>query len=306
MSNLVIDRPCYIKSFFKRTRRGSIVKIVREHYLRKDIYCGVQTCSNCRDQPKEILISSSPRRGISKIVESKHVVIPDAPVFFNQMDALEDDAFCNDIIILQTIRNEIRSRNLSLFSRIKNFPRHRHFYMFMNEYHEETFLQRISTETSSEYTLRLITTATRWYQEHLKKLGIEVVLLVEDDNAKSKVSSCGIRCLTFLEYVEGLYDNKNLLDKIVKPVEKTDDDGSKRKAIYTEHLTLAEMQSGIKSGKYFQAKYETNRDNYLEGSVTIQMNGEATRVLIIGRENINRAIHEDVVAIELCPQSGMK
>lgn len=304
MSNLMIDRQCHIVSSFRRTRRGSIVKIVREHYLRKDIYCGVEKCVNCRDQPKEILISSNPRKGISSLLKGKHVVIPDASVFFNQMDVLEDDSFCNDIVILQSIRNEVRSKSLSLFSRIKNFARHRRLFMFMNEYHEDTYQGRINSETSVEYTFRLITHATRWYQEHIRPLGIEAILLVEDESTKSKVLSSGIKCLLFTEYVESLYDNKNLLDKIVRPAEKMDIDEVKRKAIYVEHLTLPEMQNGIKSGKYFQAKLEISRDNYLEGSVTVMMQGEATRVLIIGREKINRAIHEDIVAIELCPEKG--
>jgi len=32
------------KTFIKKTRRGNIIKVVREHYLRDDIWSGVGEC----------------------------------------------------------------------------------------------------------------------------------------------------------------------------------------------------------------------------------------------------------------------
>ena len=32
------------KTFIKKTRRGNIIKVVREHYLRDDIWCGSPLC----------------------------------------------------------------------------------------------------------------------------------------------------------------------------------------------------------------------------------------------------------------------
>ena len=42
------------QTFLKKTRRGNVIKIVREHYLRDDIYCGSSACTNC----KHTLLSS--------------------------------------------------------------------------------------------------------------------------------------------------------------------------------------------------------------------------------------------------------
>lgn len=40
------------KVFNKRTRRGGVLKVVREHYLRDDIWCGTGNCTQCNfDQP---------------------------------------------------------------------------------------------------------------------------------------------------------------------------------------------------------------------------------------------------------------
>lgn len=35
------------KTFVKKTKKGSILKVVREHYLRDDIYCGLPACKEC-------------------------------------------------------------------------------------------------------------------------------------------------------------------------------------------------------------------------------------------------------------------
>ena len=40
------------KTFLKKTRRGKVIKVVREHYLRDDIGCGIIECPECYgDQP---------------------------------------------------------------------------------------------------------------------------------------------------------------------------------------------------------------------------------------------------------------
>ena len=36
------------KTFVKKTKRGAVVKIVREHYLRDDVWCGVSGRGQCK------------------------------------------------------------------------------------------------------------------------------------------------------------------------------------------------------------------------------------------------------------------
>jgi len=35
------------KTFVKKTKRGNIIKVVREHYLRDDLSCGSLLCDKC-------------------------------------------------------------------------------------------------------------------------------------------------------------------------------------------------------------------------------------------------------------------
>ncbi|KAJ1738545.1 exosome catalytic subunit dis3, partial [Coemansia sp. RSA 1591] len=64
------------KSFVKRTRKGNIVRTVKEHYLRDDIICGTSSCvhpvCNASTQPKPL--SPSPRDSIKW---KRHYVVPD-------------------------------------------------------------------------------------------------------------------------------------------------------------------------------------------------------------------------------------
>jgi exosome complex exonuclease DIS3/RRP44 len=39
------------KAFVKVTNKGSVVKVVREHYLRDDLSCGVKGCVSCQSIP---------------------------------------------------------------------------------------------------------------------------------------------------------------------------------------------------------------------------------------------------------------
>ena len=55
------------KSFVKRTRKGNVVKVVKEHYLRDDIPCSSQACTICEQHSPPVL-SRTPRSTMNTIV----------------------------------------------------------------------------------------------------------------------------------------------------------------------------------------------------------------------------------------------
>ena len=57
----------------------------------------------------------------------------------------------------------------------------------------------------------------------------------------------------------------------------------------------------IKCGKLRQGVLKTSRNNYLEAQVMVE--GMERSVLVQGRLNLNRALHDDVVALEILPES---
>ena len=84
------------KVFLKKTRRGKVLKIVREHYLRDDIRCGLENIfpqyfcpmeddENTKSFPQ---LSASPGAQ-SKLYQDPHFIILDTNIILNQIDILE-------------------------------------------------------------------------------------------------------------------------------------------------------------------------------------------------------------------------
>ena len=70
------------KVFIKKTKKGGILKIVREHYLRDDIGCGSFVCDEC-DSEKIVLESGIASR--SALCDVSHYLIPDTNVVLHQV-----------------------------------------------------------------------------------------------------------------------------------------------------------------------------------------------------------------------------
>lgn len=75
---------------------------------------------------------------------------------------------------------------------------------------------------------------------------------------------------------------------------------------YSKHLTPDEIKSGLENGRLLPGKFQASRENTLEGYVAVNIDDEDVHVLVLGRESLNRAIHDDEVVIELLPQSEWK
>lgn len=64
------------------------------------------------------------------------------------------------------------------------------------------------------------------------------------------------------------------------------------------------LAAGVKAGKLHQGHFNANQYNYLEGSVPVP--AFISPVLLIGRENMNRAVNGDVVVVEVFHEKEWK
>ena len=71
-----------------------------------------------------------------------------------------------------------------------------------------------------------------------------------------------------------------------------------------KYLPTATLLAGVKAGELHQGHFNANQYNYLEGSV--QVPAFTKPVLLIGRENMNRAVNGDVVVIEVFDKKEWK
>ncbi|CAJ1974555.1 unnamed protein product [Sphenostylis stenocarpa] len=282
------------KSFVKKTRAGKVMKQVREHYLRDDIYCGAPFCTVCDTSGARL--SASPST----------ILIVDTNVVLNQIDLLENQAFDN-IVVLSIVLEEVKNKNMAVYNRIRALCSNstRKFFVFSNEYHRDTYIKEMSGETKNDRNDRAIRVATQWYQKHLGGT-VKVLLITNDKENKRKASEEGIFAETVESYVKSL-DQPDLLDLLVRPasedveMEEVEDlRPSKRKVIYLEHKPMSEITSGLHRGIYHQGKLRVNRYNPFEAYVGRESIGD--EIVIYGRSNMNRAFDGDIVAAELLPQ----
>ena len=77
-----------------------------------------------------------------------------------------------------------------------------------------------------------------------------------------------------------------------------------REAYYVKHLPLSKLLTGIKAGNMHKGVFKVSQYNYLEAS--IQVHAFSRPLLILGREHASRAIHGDVVVVEILPKDQWK
>ena len=68
------------------------------------------------------------------------------------------------------------------------------------------------------------------------------------------------------------------------------------------YMSLTQIQLQMKSGGIVQGKLEISRDNYLEG---LLRDGDK-EILIQGRNDLNRAMNEDIVAVRIKAKNEWK
>jgi exosome complex exonuclease DIS3/RRP44 len=74
--------------------------------------------------------------------------------------------------------------------------------------------------------------------------------------------------------------------------------------VYAEHYAISKIMTGVKAGTLHQGIFNVATYNFLEGSVHVPAFDKS--LIILGRENINRAVQGDVVAVEVLPKNQWK
>lgn len=71
------------RTFVKKTRKGGVVKVVQEHYLRDDVWCGVIGCPSC--QSSDAILQPNCINVQSNLCSNSHFIIPDTNVVCKQV-----------------------------------------------------------------------------------------------------------------------------------------------------------------------------------------------------------------------------
>ncbi|KAI1079552.1 RNB-domain-containing protein [Whalleya microplaca] len=304
------------KVYVRSTESGKVQKIVREVYLRQDIPCASKLCARCyasapRTSNNELppfILSDKPAG--TKAYPQGHYLVPDTNALLNAMDLFEQSSAFYDVVILQTVLEELRNRSLPLYNRLIGLTKSedKRFYVFFNEFRLETYVTREHDETINDRNDRAVRQAVKWYNEHLalnKGKRIPATVMLTDDRANiEKAKKDGIPATTLRDYISGLEDADRLLDMIAESQERGISRGKAAEFLYPEYFTMSKMMTGVKGGVLHQGIFNVSPYNYLEGSIKVPAFPKA--LLVLGRDNINRAVDGDVVVVEVLPQDQWK
>ncbi|KAF2356115.1 PIN domain [Trinorchestia longiramus] len=283
------------KIFYKKTKRGNILKVVREHYLRDDVWCSVAGCQECKGDDSHL---SPPTVSPSNLVPKPHILVIDTNVALHQIDFLSHDSVCN-VVVPQTVLQEVRHRSLPIYKRLRDvidLPS-KNFYVFSNEHHSACYVERVSGESSNDRNDTSIRLSCWWYSSHLQRLGVHAILLTDDVGCRSKAHEMMLSAYSVREYVASLTDSPGLLDLVASVDSAQDEENSFKKLFYDPHWSLEKIRAMIKRGELRQGVLRMSRSNCLEGSVMVE--GMDEPIIVQGRSHLNRALHDDVVALQL-------
>ena len=144
------------------------------------------------------------------------------------------------------------------------------------------------------------------------KSAVKIVLLSDDAEKLRLAKQQGLSAFNCRQYVESL-NKPELVDRIATKEEEknielnekklTDVTRKSKHIIFPRHKKLSDIQMGLKSGRLFQGSFQASRDNYLEANVFLHDNEKYPQLFIQGYKNLNRAVHDDIVAVELLPET---
>ncbi len=231
------------------------------------------------------------------------------------MDLFEQKSGFYDVIILQTVLEELRNRSLPLYNRVIGLTKSddKHFYVFFNDFRLETYVVREQGETINDRNDRAVRKAVSWYGEHLRQaLRLSkratqcptIIMLSDDKENLRKAKAENLSACTLSDYVSGLEDADRLLDMINVSHHGQGVKGPATEQLYPRYISLSKMMTGTRAGTLHQGIFNVSTYNYLEGSVHVPTFDKS--LLILGRENSNRAVSGDVVVVEVLPKSQWK
>lgn len=246
-----------------------------------------------------------------------HYLVPDTNALLNALDAFEQTSAFYDVIILQTVLEELRNRSLPLYNRLVGLTKseEKRFYVFFNDFRLETYVVRDSGESINDRNDRAVRRAVKWYAEHLAKAvkaaggkgnKVPAVVMISDDKENlKKAKKDGIEACSLQDYVQGLENADQLLDMISAAKEGREiRDAKAGENLYQEYFSVSKMMTGVKNGTLHQGIFNVSPYNYLEGSIHVPAFDKS--LLILGRENINRAVQGDVAVVEVLPKDQWK
>ncbi|GAA6018907.1 hypothetical protein JCM10207_009191 [Rhodosporidiobolus poonsookiae] len=313
-------------AYWRKTARGKLQRVVREHYLR----------------PAADFAPPPP------LPSSLAWILPDTNAFLHQFDLLSSPSFPAPLLVAQTVLDEVRHRSLPLYNKLRTLidddfelpegqGKMKRGFTLWNEAMEETYLEKEDGESPNDRNDRVIRHLASYYSAVLSSspsaskrqktssssssssstrpatTDTPLLLLTDDSACLSLARAASLPAQSVREYVASLPAAQNALLVDLLAVsgsgldrDAADDAGAKKrgKALYQEYLPTSVLQAGVKAGKLFQGHFNPSQYNFREATVNVHNRDKP--ILLVGLESMNRSVAGDLVVVELLPESEWK
>ncbi|CAO3676226.1 unnamed protein product [Rhizopus microsporus] len=261
---------------------------------------------NCDNNGSQALLSSS----------SDHYLIPDISVIMRYLEVLEQEEITG-VIYSQTVTANLQQHDkMKLYRKIRQITNdsRRKCIVFYNEIFEETKIHRLPHEPSSDRDWRALCVLAEWYQTHLN--GSKKIIILTEQQQDMTCLSTNVDVMSTKEYIQRYWSHHVLLNDLIQgladvvlleedefgKIKFSNKHGSNEAAVsgYTEYKPIEDLEVGIKSGRYFSGTLRCKKDSRDQAYI-IGNNGR--HIIITGNEHRNRAVHGDVVVVELLSEN---
>ena len=294
-------------AFFRRTRRGKVVRIVNDKYLRSDVGAGY----HCGE-----LLSPSQMQEILSSTPSQELLVLDTNIALQEIDVLEYNCPATACVMIpQTALQELRHLNVSVYQRLKTLLSDplRHFIFFPNELCESTAVQREHMESVNDANDRSIRSTASYMHSLINSSGATAVLLTADKECKKKALDEGLVCKNMKDHLQCfLKDFPELGDLLASSEGRAT--SQDLPIPYPAHMSIDGISAGLRTGKIlrgsirvaggargglnaWQKCYAVVQDR------TKDKNGTRRFLDVTGAARVNRAVDGDIVALELCEET---
>ena len=290
-----MDKNTVRHSFFKRTHKGKVVRLVKELYLQNDIECGYSKGQQVSREQLRTLVSQVP---------TQQLLVVDTNIALHQIDVLEYASPVTSLVmVLQTVLQELKHLNVSVYRRVLNLLKDegKSFLFLPNELMVTTCVTRDKEESINDANDRAIRMATRYLNSILYGQG-SATLITNDVGNQRKSVELGVPCMGMRDYVNRFRDSfPELLDLAAADTVET----SNRGIFYPPHLDMTEISTGLRTGRFLKGSIRCKGGSSSSGWTACYVmvhtaEGEPRRIVDVnGGWRVNRAVDGDVVAIEL-------
>ena len=271
-----------------RTKRGNVICKSFEIYSRNDIGCGSIFCDKC--------IYLYP---LKPTLSKKIYLIPDLSIIKYQIDIITSPIFLSkfNVILLQTIIEKIKKINFSLYKRIESEliecnKYNASIYIFINKFNKNLS----KTNIISVY---------KWYKSHLSLNNNNLFIITQSAKNVKLLKSLNIKSFKIDIFIKTLFPSNlsNLQDSLSSISTIINDNKNKEnnKQIinYQPHWKQIRVNKEllINKDKIFRGKYFSIYGSGKNPFGKVIINDKT--INIYGINNINRAIHEDIVCVKI-------